>query len=358
LKGAAIGKTVARASRRQIELAMAWTQGTLGLCGRTAAAWCDTPLYQSANRLAHLQWFNCRGVDAWLVHVLFTGDAYTKPATEDEWKLAVREADRQLGLEGKPVQRAGYVTLPAVSRQQRVHDGGAPVRPSDAEGVGTTSRLGHAGQRRRDAGPAAPRLIALSDRIRGCLVGGAVGDALGAPVEFDSLDRIRKRFGPDGVTEFAEAYGRPGAITDDTQMTLFTAEGLIRAYVRQVNKGMCDVPSVVDHAYVRWLTTQGERSRRWTQEAPDGWLITVRGLHDHRAPGNTCISALRGPRAGTIEEPVNDSKGCGGVMRIAPVGLLGSQYSGDRFDLGCEVAALTHGHPSGYLASEIGRAHV
>ena len=70
-----------------------------------------------------------------------------------------------------------------------------------------------------------------------------------------------------------------------------------------------------------------------------------------RAPGNTCISALRGPRAGTIDEPLNDSKGCGGVMRIAPVGLLGPQYSGDRFDLGCEVAALTHGHPSGYLAS-------
>ena len=186
LKGAAIGKTVARASRHQIELAMAWTQGTVGMCGRTAAAWCDTPLYQSANRLAHLQWFNCRGVDAWLVHVLFTGDAYTKPATADEWKLAVREADRQLGLEGKPVQRAGYVTLPAVSGQQRVHDGGAPLRSSDVGGFGTTSRLGRAGQRRRDAGPAAPRRVELSDRIRGCLLGGAVGDALGAPVEFDS----------------------------------------------------------------------------------------------------------------------------------------------------------------------------
>jgi ADP-ribosylglycohydrolase len=50
---------------------------------------------------------------------------------------------------------------------------------------------------------------------------------------------------------------------------------------------------------------------------------------------------------GTVEAPLNDSKGCGGVMRVAPVGLLG----GDRFDLGCDVAALTHGHPSGYLAA-------
>jgi ADP-ribosyl-[dinitrogen reductase] hydrolase len=70
------------------------------------------------------------------------------------------------------------------------------------------------------------------DRIRGCLLGGAVGDALGAPVEFMSTDEIRAAFGPDGIEEFAFAYGRRGAVTDDTQMTLFTAEGLIRAEVR------------------------------------------------------------------------------------------------------------------------------
>jgi ADP-ribosylglycohydrolase len=44
---------------------------------------------------------------------------------------------------------------------------------------------------------------------------------------------------------------------------------------------------------------------------------------------------------------LNDSKGCGGVMRVAPVGLIAS----DPFALGCEVAALTHGHPSGFLAA-------
>ena len=191
----------------------------------------------------------------------------------------------------------------------------------------------------------------MADRIRGCLLGGAIGDALGAPVEFDSIEHIRQRFGPDGIAEFADAYGRLGAITDDTQMTLFTAEGLIRASVRSANEGICHVPTVVDHAYVRWLATQGERSRRWTERAVDGWLFGIDALHARRAPGNTCISALRGPRAGTPDQPLNDSKGCGGVMRTAPVGLLGSQYGRDRFDLGCEIAALTHGHPSGYLAA-------
>jgi ADP-ribosylglycohydrolase len=66
----------------------------------------------------------------------------------------------------------------------------------------------------------------LRARIRGSLLGGAVGDALGAPIEFDSLRKIQRRFGPHGVAGFEPAYGLRGAITDDTQMTLFTAEGL------------------------------------------------------------------------------------------------------------------------------------
>jgi ADP-ribosyl-[dinitrogen reductase] hydrolase len=196
------------------------------------------------------------------------------------------------------------------------------------------------------------REIDLTARIRGCLLGGAVGDALGAAVEFDSIDRIRERFGPDGIADFAPAYGRVGAITDDTQMTLFTAEGLLRAYTRAVSKGISHAPGVVDHAYARWLATQGERSRRWLREdGPDGWLIGVAAVHERRAPGNTCLSAMRGGRPGSVDEPLNDSKGCGGVMRVAPAGLMGRAYGADVFELGRDLAALTHGHPSGYLAA-------
>lgn len=189
-------------------------------------------------------------------------------------------------------------------------------------------------------------------RIHGCLIGGAVGDSLGAPVEFDSMDRIRRRFGPSGITEPAAAYGHRGAITDDTQMTLFTAEGLIRAFVRIETKGLCHPATVVDHAYARWLATQGEQCQRWEASKDDGWLIGVSGLHDRRAPGNTCLSAMRAKRMGTVDEPLNDSKGCGGVMRVAPAGLVARRYDADKiFELGCDIAALTHGHPSGYLAA-------
>lgn len=195
------------------------------------------------------------------------------------------------------------------------------------------------------------RLAAASTqkRIAGCLLAGAVGDALGASIEFDSWGTIRARFGERGLTGYAPAYGRSGgAITDDTQMTLFTADGLIRAVNRWEGKGVCSARHVVHHAYLCWLATQGTIPRG---PEHDGWLIEVPELWSRRAPGNTCLSALRSGQIGGVDEPINDSKGCGGVMRAAPAGLVAEHA--DRFRFGCDVAAITHGHPDGYLPAGV-----
>lgn len=200
-------------------------------------------------------------------------------------------------------------------------------------------------------------VVDQTDRVKACLLGGAVGDALGAPIEFLSLAEIRRRFGPEGISDHVEAYGRVGAITDDTQMCLFTCEGLIRAYVRASLKGICHTPSVIHHAYVRWLVTQGVKpsAEVASDEAwPEGWLIEDRRLWARRAPGNTCLGAL-GATVKLGDRAENQSKGCGAIMRVAPVGLLvraGDAKSGwPAFDLGVETALLTHGHPSGFLAA-------
>jgi ADP-ribosylglycohydrolase len=181
---------------------------------------------------------------------------------------------------------------------------------------------------------------------RGCLLGGAVGDALGAAPEFLSLAEIRQRFGPAGVTDYVPAYGRTGAITDDTQMTLFTAEALLRGHNRWLDRGICSMVRVGFNAYVRWLHTQGGRNVDPTRLT--GWLVTQPGLHHRRAPGGTCLGALETGAPGTMARRLNDSKGCGGVMRAAPAGLA---EINDQFETGCELAAITHGHPSGYLAA-------
>ena len=176
-------------------------------------------------------------------------------------------------------------------------------------------------------------------KFRGCLLGGAVGDALGAAIEFDSLAAIRTKHGPEGLSGYAPAYGRVGAITDDTQMTLFTAEGMIRGITRQNERGICHPATVIGHAYQRWLKTQGFAAN--LPRAADGWLIEQEFLHDRRAPGHTCVTALQ---SGSGE---NHSKGCGGVMRVAPIGLALESP----FDLAAEAAAITHGHPTGSLAA-------
>jgi ADP-ribosylglycohydrolase len=169
-------------------------------------------------------------------------------------------------------------------------------------------------------------------------------------VEFDSLAEIRARFGPEGIREFASAYGRVGSITDDTQMSLFTAEGLILAVREGVFPERSGTVRIVHRAYLRWLRTQGTRSNHPTfARTSEGWLVGVEALRHRRSPGKTCTSALRNARMGRVEHPLNTSKGCGGVMRIAPVGLALSVA--DPFRLGCELAALTHGHPTGYLAA-------
>ena len=187
------------------------------------------------------------------------------------------------------------------------------------------------------------------ESVIGCMLGGAVGDALGAPVEFAKFNDIKRLYGRNGITRYVEFGDHTGGITDDTQMSLFTAEGLLRANVRQHEKGICHGPSVVKGAYLRWLQTQGGKVPEDTPDfIPDsGWLIGEKALWKRRAPGKTCISALK---SGIWNELTahNDSKGCGTVMRTAPVGLFFEPEFA--YGMGCDVSAITHGHPTGITA--------
>lgn len=185
--------------------------------------------------------------------------------------------------------------------------------------------------------------------FRGCLVGGAIGDALGWPVEFLTITEIKSRYGADGVKELQLSSSGKAEITDDTQMTLFTAEGILRAQTRGMEKELCIPSEVVFFAYQRWLLTQGYPKIEEYEWIYDGWLISIKELHARRAPGNTCLTALLSKTKGTLQEQINNSKGCGGVMRVAPAGLFYPKK--EAFYKAVEFAALTHGHPSGYLSA-------
>lgn len=176
----------------------------------------------------------------------------------------------------------------------------------------------------------------------GSLVGGAVGDALGYAVEFYEDSTIFKKYGENGITDYHLCDG-VALISDDTQMTMFTAEGLLSANCAN------SVIESVYKAYLNWLKTQ-------TLKTPveDHGLLSMPCMYDTRAPGNTCLSALESGVCGTMEDPINRSKGCGGIMRVAPVAIycFNKNISCIEADmLAAQASAITHGHELGYIPS-------
>lgn len=156
----------------------------------------------------------------------------------------------------------------------------------------------------------------IIDKARGCLVGGAAGDALGYAVEFSSLDSILKEYGPNGITAYKLDSKGDARFSDDTQMTLFTTEGLLTAFAENSEASPEDVARHLIEAYLAWFDTQ----TAFQLPLSTSWLTHVRDLWARRAPGNTCLSALSSLKYG--RQVQNDSKGCGAVMRIAPIGIF------------------------------------
>ncbi len=196
----------------------------------------------------------------------------------------------------------------------------------------------------------------MQSRYRGCLLGGAVGDALGYPVEFMKEKTLWAKYGPGGIQTLSQA-GTPAVISDDTQMTLFAANAIVYA-----KKQGADTREALWLAYREWLGTQGDESRMDDPAHPKMWIYQDKRLHARRAPGNSCLNAIRQSKdGGTVQEPVNNSKGCGSVMRAAPFGLAVHydpiRPNEDGFIIVYRIAAcdaaLTHGHKLAWTSSSM-----
>ena len=202
--------------------------------------------------------------------------------------------------------------------------------------------------------------LRTKDRIRGSMMAGAAGDALGYTVEFMSRRSIIAQYGSKGITKFDLSSDGKALVSDDTQMTLFTACGMLMGVTRGYMRGIGGQPEkYVDGAYLDWYYTQtGRKKNMQTYDFHYTWLRDLPELAHRRAPGNTCLSACESLLQG--KEVQNHSKGCGGIMRVAPMALLmagywsrnKSFYNVQQMDeAGAEVAAVTHKHPLAFLPS-------
>ncbi|MFJ8083573.1 ADP-ribosylglycohydrolase family protein [Streptomyces sp. NPDC096205] len=187
-------------------------------------------------------------------------------------------------------------------------------------------------------------------RVRGTLLGAAVGDALGLPVDGLGLDGIREAHGADGVVDLVPAFGRRGAVGHLTQLGLFTVDGLIRAQVRR-DTGAWHPPTDLHRAYLRWAATQ----RDWgpdERRKDDGWLAREEWLYARRGPTRPLLLGLGDDIMGTLEAPKNPgADGPEAAARSAAFGLLVGWEPQLVVQLALECAAQTHGHPAAALTA-------
>lgn len=203
----------------------------------------------------------------------------------------------------------------------------------------------------------------VKDCIRGSLMAGAAGDALGYPVEFMSRNAILARYGDKGITRFKLDSDGKALVSDDTQMTLFTANGMLMGLTRGYMCGIGGDPkNYVGGAYIDWYYTQTVNKKSERDDFHYTWLRDLPELAYRRAPGITCLNACESLLAHRDVE--NNSKGCGGIMRVAPMGLLDASFKesgGSGFyyktvylaEAGAHIARVTHLHPLGYLPAAL-----
>ena len=202
----------------------------------------------------------------------------------------------------------------------------------------------------------------VTDSIRGCLMAGATGDALGYEVEFMSRRAILSRFGEQGITKFTLDNKGKALISDDTQMTLFTANGMLMGLTRGYMRGIGGRPEeYVDGAYLDWYYTQtGRKKENLINDFHYTWLRDLPEMAQCRAPGNTCLQACESMFR--REHVHNNSKGCGGIMRVAPMALLDAGYASrdkntyslvELAEAGGKIAECTHKHPLAFLPASL-----
>ena len=207
------------------------------------------------------------------------------------------------------------------------------------------------------------------DKYRGCLLGGAAGDALGYAIEFDREEAIAARYGSHGIRNYQLDERGLAPFSDDTQMTLYTANSLLcslAALSAQASGGApapapatlpspaalaAYAPAQMAQFYVEWMYTQVSP---YPLAEPKAWISSLPELFASRAPGVTCMNACEAMANGA--KAVNNSKGCGGIMRMAPVGLINTcpSFSGVELQrLGAQLAELTHCHELGWMPAGV-----
>ena len=190
------------------------------------------------------------------------------------------------------------------------------------------------------------------DLFRGCLLGLAVGDAMGYTVDSKDLDEIRADYGPNGLLGYDLVNGYAD-VTSYTQIAAFSANGLLMGLTRGQLQGRL-APLV---RYIGLALREWSRSQHYCQpERNYCWLSLVPEIKRRRCMDTWMLSVLEKPSLGTMEEPVSQSSHPAALTVTVPVALLSAQVNIPQEEvdrLGAEAVALTHGSPEAFLSGAV-----
>lgn len=188
---------------------------------------------------------------------------------------------------------------------------------------------------------------------RGCLLGMAVGDAMGYTVDNRSWQEIQEDYGPNGLLGYDLVNGYAD-VTSYTQIAAFTCNGLLFGLTRgQMLGKMAPFIKYIALSSREWAASQrpwGRPNRSYC------WLLRRQDLCRRYCMDTRMLDTLSRENLGTLETPVNNFSSPGGLTSAIGVGLF---FDEDRMDqqeidrLGAEAVALTHGSPTAFLSGSV-----
>lgn len=160
---------------------------------------------------------------------------------------------------------------------------------------------------------------------------------------------MSNRYGLRGITDYDLDENGTAHFTADTQLMLLSANGILYAHTRGALRGiMAPEYTYFPHFYMDWYRLQTtERSSR----SRVGWIGAYPSLSAQRALSPTVMEVAATEKFGSMDEPINDSKGSACLLRAVPIGLSYSHDPNRIVELGANTAALTHGNEVAWMAS-------
>ena len=192
------------------------------------------------------------------------------------------------------------------------------------------------------------------NNIFNCILGGALGDALGVPVRNLSYDLIVSQYGKSGLADIEVDCDGKARVTSNTQLNIFTIDALVKAYTKyyiykDINLGR----KLTYTNYLRWQYYQDRKIQNNFDEEllKDNYLYSIQELKYERYAEQRMKDILEtGMLQDDDENSDNSNTGWACLAKTVSYGIFFYNDYKATFDMAVKIAKLTHGHPNAYLS--------